>query len=377
MTIVVEVTDFDTEFNTLPHPAVIVNDLPIATEGDRRILLTSISSTFSQDMISMLPTCSCGTLKNVPIGTLCSNCMTTVDNRHAEEVKAMLWFRRPDIDGPNPTAKLLNPYIWVLLNNRLTRSGFSYLQYITDPGYVPKVKTPPAVQYLQDVGVKRDYNWFVENFWDVIDLLFSRRDIGKKPSSKDDNLLALMKQLGSSMFSDYLPIPNKAFLVTEVSQMGVFIDPVTTTAKDSILSVASIDRDFYDQDPRTKRIRAARFLQNISHFYRNYIYENMAQKSGQFRKHWFGTRGSFTFRYVITSLEGNHRYDEVHVPWAVGLTCFRPHLLNKLKKLGWRLNDAVGLLNSSVHKYNELLDTLLKELVEESDGGIPCTIQRN
>ena len=81
---------------------------------------------------------------------------------------------------------------------------------------------------------------------------------------------------------------------------------------------------------------------------------------------------------MITSIEGSHRYDEIHVPWVVGLTSFRPHLLNKLKKMGYRLNEAVSLLYRCVHKYDPLIERLLNELIQEAGpSGIPVQMQRN
>lgn len=373
MPIVAVPVNFQEDFNTLPFPPVIINDLPNATETERRVLMNTISTTFEDDLISVAPVCDCGSTRGVPVGTRCHSCGTEVKSRFNEDVSASLWFRRP-----GGVEKLFHPYFWFQLKKRFTKSGFSLIQYLTDPAYTARVKTPTIVDQLNNEGFKRDYNFFIQNFWQIMDFLFSKREFSKVKKGQEDPLFALIKQNSHLLLSDYIPLPNKVFIITETSNMGVFIDPVTTKAKDVLLSIASIDRDFYEQDERVKRNRTARALDNLANFYPEYTYKNLAQKPGQIRKHWFGSRSNFSFRYVITSIEGSHRYDEIHVPWVVGLTSFRPHLLNKLKKMGYRLNEAISLLYRCVHKYDPLIERLLNELIQEAGpSGIPVQMQRN
>ena len=84
------------------------------------------------------------------------------------------------------------------------------------------------------------------------------------------------------------------------------------------------------------------------------------------------------YRSVITSITGPWDYNAIMVPWGVGLTMFRLHLVNKLMRQGLSLNKALGFLINHTGKYNPLLDNLLQELIDEApDGKIWCTIQRN
>ena len=73
-----------------------------------------------------------------------------------------------------------------------------------------------------------------------------------------------------------------------------------------------------------------------------------------------------------------HRHDEIYIPWGMGITAFREHVLNKLLKRGFLLNDAIMLIYSSVVKYNHLLEEIFNEIITESPwGGIPVIFQRN
>ena len=81
---------------------------------------------------------------------------------------------------------------------------------------------------------------------------------------------------------------------------------------------------------------------------------------------------------MISSITRPHRYDEMEIPWGIGLSVFRIHLYNKLERHGYTPGEAVELLNMHAYKYHPLLDALLQQLIREApDGRIPCVLQRN
>ena len=112
--------------------------------------------------------------------------------------------------------------------------------------------------------------------------------------------------------------------------------------------------------------------------YNKYFEDYLVRKEGIFRKHVYGARSHFTFRFVIVSVPGPHKKDEIHVPWVAGPTAFRPHLLNKLTRRGYTYKEANKILYRSVKKYDPLIAELLQELIDESPyRGIPAIINRN
>lgn len=124
----------------------------------------------------------------------------------------------------------------------------------------------------------------------------------------------------------------------------------------------------------------------LAEYYELTIKNSISSKPGQFRKHIFGTRTNFSFRAVITSNTDIHRYDEITIPWNVALTCFRPHLINKLIRHGYDHNQALELIMTNIEKYDKFLHKLFKEIVEEAthidvDGvekkGVLALLQRN
>ena len=119
-------------------------------------------------------------------------------------------------------------------------------------------------------------------------------------------------------------------------------------------------------------------VSSLATVYNKYFEDYLVRKEGIFRKHVYGARSHFTFRFVIVSVPGPHKKDEIHVPWVAGPTAFRPHLLNKLTRRGYTYKEANKILYRSVKKYDPLIAELLQELIDESPyRGIPAIINRN
>lgn len=368
-----KLVNFKDEFQQLKETPIIINDLVNNSEEDKETIKEMITTRYNGDMITLLSSCRCGATKGeFSIGVKCNFCGTLVASTLEDDIQSSIWFRRPT--GVN---KLINPHVLTMLRNRFKKSGYSLIQWICDTGYRSNVNQPKIIDKLIESGIQRGYNNFVDNFDTIIKYLFSLKDFQVK-KGQVDYLYELLELAGDSIFSDYIPLPNKSILIIERTNVGVYVDPIIVEAVDAIEMLVSIDRNFYDQNYRTKENRTIKALCKLSDFYEKFYKTNLSPKPGQFRRHIFGTRTNFSFRAVITSLTCTHEYDEIHVPWGIGLTAFRPHLLNKLLKLGHDINSAIGLLLGHVNKFHPLLDKLLKELVTESkDDALMVILQRN
>lgn len=371
-----ELVNFNELVTQLRSPPIIINDLGNVFEDNRDYIRNLIMTHYTSDMISILPSCHCGRTKGeFAIDVLCEYCHKPVKSIINEDIEPLVWFRAPE-----KVASLINPTIWHMLNQRFKKSGYSVIQWICDSTYRPNVKQPAIINELADMGIERGYNYFVNNFYDITQLLFTHKDF-KMPKSrrvKTDYLYHLMQDYPDRIFSQYIPLPNKSLLILEQNYTGRWIDAIHIGAIDAIMMIAGIDNPLSDHSLRTKERRTVKALTKLSEFYYNFYKTSLSSKHGIFRKHVFGTRSHFSFRAVISSLTNDHAYDEIHVPWSVGLTAFQPHLLNKLMKLGIAQNDAIGMLYGHVYKYHPLLDKLLNELLDESpDRKIVCLIQRN
>lgn len=366
-----QLSDLNQVFNQLSEPPIIINDLVDSTEEDKEAIKDMITTRYSGDMITLLPSCRCGITKGeFSVGVVCNYCKTAVKSSIENDIEPTIWFRKPV-----GVSKLISPIIWSMLKARFKKSGFNIIQWLTDTTYRSGVRQPLVINKIVDAGIQRGYNNFVENFDAIMDFLFSLKDFKKEG---EDYLRRLLTEKRHAIFSDYIPIPNKSLLIIEKTNVGIYVDPIIVKAMDAILMLISIDRNFHDQNPRVKENRTAKALSKFAEFNEAFNKTNLSPKSGQFRRHIFGSRTNFAFRAVISSQTDSHKYNTIEAPWGVGLTAFRPHLLNKLHKLGMDNNSAVGLLLGCVEKYHPLLDQLLNELIEEAgEVGLSIILQRN
>jgi hypothetical protein len=378
MPVVQQLINFDNEFRTLPDVPIIINDLPNTTEEDKEKITKLIMVNFSSDMITLLPSCDCKKTKgevNNNQKIICPECNTPVTSVIKDEIIPTVWFRKPT--GVN---RLISPIIWIMLKKRFTKSGFNIIQWLTDTTYKVDVKQPVILSKILESGLQRGYNNFVDNFDTIMMYLFNLKDL--KPNKKDreerDYLYELIVNNRECIFSDYIPLINKSLLIIERTTVGVYVDNIIIDAIDAIQMLVSIDRNYHNQNTKAKENRTVKALAKLAEFYENFYKKNLSPKHGQFRKHVFGTRTNFSFRAVISSLTDTHEYNEIHVPWGIGITAFRPHLINKLKRIGMDGNAATGLLLTHVEKYHPMLDKLLRDLITESKNGILRIIaQRN
>lgn len=373
MPIVQNIISYDESFYTLSEPPILINELSVNTDEERQQVENLIVSRYTTDFISLLPTCRCGVTKGkFSLGTSCSVCNTKVTSVIEDEVQSVVYFKRPE-----GVSKILNIIILMMLKERFTKTGFDIIQWLMDTKYNPNIRSPKILQKLEEANLPRGYNNFIENFDMILDFLFELKAL--QPSKKQfRNLRELIRDNRDKIFSDYLPLPNKSLLIIEDTDIKTYVDSNILTAKDAIQMLVSIDKDMYDQTTKFKENRVAKALNKLSVFYSQFFKVNLGKDKGQFRKHVYGTRVNFSFRAVIGSITEPHHYQDMHIPWAIGLTVLEPHLINKLIKIGYNLNSAKSLILGSIERYNELLHNLLEELIDESpDKGIATLLLRN
>lgn len=373
MAVYQSLVNFDEVFSQLNTHPIIVNDIMDSSEEERETLKNSIYTKYNSDLLSNLPSCDCGEIKGeFNIGVLCSNCNTSVKSMMEQDIEPILWMR-----SPKGVAKLINPIVWTMLTLRFTRSGFDVLLWICDTSYRSNCKIPNVLDEVQSRGIQRGYNYFVENFDWIMDTLFSIKSYKLKKGNRD-YLYELIQRDRSCIFSDYIPLPNKALLVIEGTNVGTYADPVVVGAIDAIETIAGIDSSLFQHSLRVKENRTIKCLSKLAEFNDNYYKTSLAKKAGIFRKHVFGSRSHFSFRAVISSITEPHEYDEIHIPWGIATSVLRVHVLNKLLKRGYDVNKAIEFINVHAQKYNKELDDIFKELIAESPNrGIETISQRN
>lgn len=370
----------DMFFNKATRIPVVINDLSETTEGDKEAFNKMIYTKYASDLLSNLPTCECGEITGEAYKSkdsdvkriICKNCNTPVIDVLEQNLEPLVWMR-----APNGVRALINPIVWTMLSTKFTTSGFNVIWWLTDTTYKPTVKIPNMMDSVYALKITRGYNNFFDNFDTIMDKLFALKAF-KPKKGKPESLQTLLKTQRNCIFSKYLPLPNRALIVIEETNVGTYSNPIDIGAVDAIRTMANIDSELSTHSVRTKENRTVKTIAQLATFYDDLYRTTLARKEGIFRKHVFGTRSHFSFRAVISSMTDNHAYDELHIPWGIGIAVFRIHLMNKLMRLGYTPNAGIALLNEHSGKYHPLLDQLFNQLIDESPGrAISGTLQRN
>lgn len=387
-----ELVDYNSDFAQLnPNEVIIINDLPNRTEEDRAYFNWLIKETHTSDMVSMLPKCRCGDLRGEHyVGMICEACNTPVEQTIKDDIKSMLWFRKPSgVDA------LIVPHVMLMLQHRFNKKGCNIMKWLIDKSYVPQSRPAILTKMIAD-GIPRGLNNFIREFDSIFHYLMRSGEFDSKShlhkTMKDmvgipddvDALEYFVRDHRNKIFCDYIPLINRALLVVESNDLGRFVEKHVLDVHNIMNTMLSIDRDYHDKSPQVIENRTAKILIMLCEYYENYIAINLRPKAGTYRKHVYGSRGNYSFRAVITSHDRLCKYNEIHIPWGVGVTVFWQHHMAILLRRdhphgGMTHTEATNFLMDHVEKYHPRLDAMMKELIANVRGGKgwPTTLQRN
>lgn len=380
MAVYQQLCSFDEDFYRLSRVPFILNDFDEESSLGKEYQRSKLITQYNKDLISTIPSCDCGeTTKEYNLGVICKICSSQVVSILDSDVDPIVWFKKPD-----NVYKLINPIVLEMLSVRFTKSGFNIIQYLIDNRYAPKIKNPPSLDkinnLLTSLNTSRGLNNFVHNFFPIIDGLFSIKDYKKSKTSGYDELQTFLHDFKDYLFFDHLPIINKSIIIVEqTTALGKYIDQDVLAAIDVINSLSNINITAKDRGGIGVENKVSRAMLGLCKYYSSYVNKSLQPKTGVLRKHVYGSRANFSFRCVITSIYEPCDVNEIHVPWFVGLMAMRPHVINKLTRIGYDLNGCLNLIHSSINIYNPIIDKIFEELINETPGGkgIPCTLNRN
>lgn len=377
MPVIQEVADLERVHDTLSNPPIYLNDLPSATEADRIHIRDLIASRFSGDMFSLLPSCMCGACKGEHYhqqNHVCPHCQHPVVSQITQSIESQVWIRQPD--GCEP---LLNPQVMAVLMERFKKAGVNVIQYIIDPTYsLGNRKVTPLIRRVQELFPRRGYNYFVQNYDEILQTLLSMGELRKTRASAPDPHREFLYANRHLTFTRYLPVPNRSLLYFEEAAVGKYVYDSILDAIDVLSTLASIDRDYYDQRPEQKANRTGKCLLRLAEFYRKYRSDYIGRKQGMIRKQLLASRATWTGRMVVTALCGPHKSDQIVIPWIVAIGVWQHHIAAELMSR-MPLNMVHGKIRRAMRIYDPEIAMIMQSFIDEakhSYDGVPVIVSR-
>jgi len=374
MAIIQKVLNLDDYFNSLTSNKIILNDLNFYSIDDVSSVNNMLMTVYEDETISVIPSCSCGKLKGrYRMNKKCYSCNTYVTDPQ-DNIDPFLWLE--NLEG---VPMFVNPHFWAMISGLMAKN-LDCARWLADITYNPPVKLPVYLNsILEHIGGVRSYSNFVNNIDNI--LIYLQNHSKFKTKNLKEQIIDLRQVYAENkhaIFSKHLPIINKRLFVMENTSMGKFTNLAVADLIDLVMAWIKVTSEINLSMKKKENITAS-VVSKFASLYTGYYKKYVTSKSGLFRKHVYGTRSHGTFRSVITSIPGPHAYDELHIPWCVGVTVFRPMLVNKLSKIGITYKNINKMLYQAVMKYDPLIDKALQELLAESftPGSIPVLFQRN
>jgi hypothetical protein len=378
MGVYLELVDHDALFDYSRHTAIVVNEYNLDLQADLEQLNNLIYTTYDANVLQLLPQCDCQYLKGGQnVGLTCPKCHTQCLTVTEKPLESVLW-----IAAPSEVGVLINPQAWIILSKALTVSGFNLLEWLTNP-YMSE--SPAKVQGILDrlhaAGFERGLKAFHAQFDALMQFLIVERVIKKHNQTQRDEIMQFIHENRSVLFSRHLPIPSKLALITEKNARGTTVDRVMVPAVEAVRTICGIENSVIPLSYKRKESKTVKAIMYLVKYYQLFFQESLPKKTGLFRKHIYGGRIHFSFRAVISSLSEPHVYDELHLPWSMSVMLLKFHLLSKLMNrpdLHYPPGEAIRFLNEYTQQYHPLIDSLFKQLIDESPvKGIVVGLQRN
>ncbi len=378
MSIHLEVVDLAAGYKNLREKPIIINDYKTTSIEDKNFIKDLIYTKYDSDVLSSVPRCNCPSNANPIVGAdrlgeMCPKCNSRVAAKFDDELQSILWVRAPD--GVEP---FLNPRIWQAIKMAFGNRRVDILLWLTNTSYNMKSGAKPdVIQKIEQLGIKRGYNNFIRNFWDIITKISDMKEFRRKPAIK--NLLAFLEMNRSKLFTNYLPLPNRALFVVEPTNVEkTYMDLIGIGAIDAIAMMTSIDVPGQTIALHARENRTAKYQSASCLFQEQYLRKNIAKKAGSYRKHNIASRMAPSFRAVITSVTDIHDFEQLVIPWNIAMTIFQPHLQNKMMKAGMTALEIQEIFNKYINKFDQrLYDAMIKIIYDYTEKGFPTLWNRN
>lgn len=385
MAITQNLLSLDAYYRSTPGDKLLVNDFSYFSKEDDLTIDNALKTIYNNtEVLSTKPRCDCGKLTGrYLVGKICRDCGTKCAEVF-DKVYPVLWLEAiGPTSQPDKKYLFLNPTFWLIVADAIHRiSDFDSLRWLTDSRYNPNALNLPEILFnIRDHVLDGQRNYY-HTMSKLRDILIYLATIPKHKNNikgrKYMELVNMYDTYQDKLFSKYLPIINKRLFVIENTTKGKYMNIISADTVDAVKTWQKL----CSQDKITENFLSSStgsVLSKLAILYRNHYTRFVIKKTGLFRKNVYGAKSHFTFRCVVVSIPGQHRFDEIIAPWIVGLTTFRPHIMNRLVRKGYNYKAASKKIFTAANKFDPEIYEILEELIRETPGGrgIPMILNRN
>ena len=371
--------DFVGVFNSQERIPIFLNDVDVSTISGKMAFNEKLMTLYEEESLTSSPTCQCRYLRTGKHHKdICPRCNTSCEYELERDIENDLWVRAPEgIPG------LIEPSFYVMLQEFMTKGPYNLLQYLINPTMKNDGRSA-WFDAADRAGIQRGLVNFIQNFDSIMEDVY--RIVRSERRKQIPIIREFIEVHRHLLFPAFLIVPNRMAFVIENNEYNKWADKTIETGVNAILTIVSADAKSNGKEKTIARKESlvATAMLEYAEFWTNFYSKVAGKKHGYFRQEVFGQRSHFTFRGVITSITGRHKYDDCELPWKMGVQLLKEHIISKLMRgsttrEAMSPKDSESLVNYAVNNYVGLIDVIMKELIAEhpSGRGLPVVLQRN
>lgn len=331
--------------------------------------------------LSNISSCECGHVTgNYMAGSICPLCHTEVRTNFAEELKFKAWLEIPDFLPP-----LLHPEVYLVLDNWLgsfSKSEGRILEVLLNPDL------PLPEEYRGILG--QGFWFFYKNFNKIVNFFATQYKKLNTPEyrKKTVYILQFLEKNADRLFLRHIPSLNSSLHLSTQSGSITYSDNVVKyiiQAKIELNQLIYVHFNApYAENYVDKRMNA------VYNAFREYttaiLNEKILKKAGFIRKHLLGARMYYSGRAVIVPIFDVHEYDEIYMPWLMGVQALKLEIINVLmNRMHKTEREALEIHEKALARFDPVVYGIMNTLIAEcpcvtasgKKTGLPILMGRN
>jgi len=363
-----KILNLDNKFHQTPNTTVF-NELMIDKTTEQII---DILCDVSRDKSDTVASCDCGAMTgNYYEGLKCNSCGTICEASLFTAIRNDTW-----LEIPKSIKCVLHPQVYIILSKWMGKNEKNLTNLVTILNLKEEM-SPKLAPYIKGQG----FNFFYDNFDAIITYFaFQHPTVHKKKSTPI--ILKFLKDNAANIWCTKLPTMSK--LLQPVTKANDFVRYVDTDIKNLIKSILNLNGVLLSE--KMMKFTVDHVERNFFPVYNAFIdyvrsiaANKLAQKPSLLRKHVFGARMHCTARSVAVPIITNHDCDEIYLPWKIGISMYKYHILSILiNRNNFKMSDAFDKIEEAMNVYDHDIDIIMQTLIKECPyKGLPILMNRN